>query len=111
MTAGIERDPLAGYEAMAEISGQMLGAARESDWDRFIAEEKRCRDLVADLQTRAQANLSAAERARKLVLLRKMLSDDAQIRDLAEPWMKHLQDTLETSGNHHRLGESYGSQP
>jgi len=26
-----------------------------------------------------------------------MLSDDAQIRDLAEPWMKHLQDTLETS--------------
>ena len=111
MTAGIERDPLAGYEAMAEISGQMLGAARESDWDRFIAEEKRCRDLVADLQSRAQANLSAAERARKLVLLRKMLSDDAQIRDLAEPWMMRLQDTLATSGNHRRLGESYGSQP
>ena len=111
MTAGIERDPLAGYEVMAEISGRMLGAAQESDWDRFIAEEKRCRDLVADLQTRAQASLSAAERTRKLALLRKMLSDDAQIRDLAEPWMKHLQDTLETSENHHRLGESYGSQP
>jgi hypothetical protein len=83
MTAGIERDPLAGYEAMAEISGQMLGAARESDWDRFIAEEKRCRDLVADLQSR----------------------------DLAEPWMMRLQDTLATSENHRRLGESYGSQP
>ena len=35
----------------------------------------------------------------------------AQIRDLAEPWMMRLQDTLATSGNHRRLGESYGSQP
>ena len=111
MTAAMEPDALKGYEAMAEISGRMLGAARESDWDRFIAEEKRCRELVAELQARAEANLSAAERSRKFVLLRKMLSDDAEIRNLADPRMKHLQEMLASSGNHRRLGESYGSQP
>jgi flagellar protein FliT len=96
---------------MAEISGRMLGAARESDWDRFIAEEKRCRELVAELQARAEANLSEAERGRKFALLRKMLSDDAEIRNLVDPRMKNLQDMLASSGNHRRLGESYGSQP
>lgn len=111
MTADMERDSLRGYEAMAEISGRMLGAARDSDWDRFIAEEKRCHELVRELQARAEANLSAAERTRKFVLLRKMLSDDAEIRNLADPWMRHLQETLAASGNHRRLGESYGSQP
>jgi flagellar protein FliT len=111
MTADMEPDALRAYEAMAEVSGRMLGAARESDWDRFIAEEKRCRELVAELQARAEANLSAAERARKFVLLRKMLADDAEIRNLADPWMQHLQDMLASSGNNRRLGESYGSQP
>lgn len=103
--------PLAGYEAMADVSGRMLGAARENDWDRFVAEERRCRELVAGLQAQADAALSAGERARKFVLLKKMLSDDAEIRNLAEPWIERLQSLLAASGNHRRLDESYGSQP
>ena len=111
MTASIGPDALKGYEAMAEISGRMLGAARESDWDRFVAEERRCRALVADVQARAESQLSENERKRKFALLRKMLADDAEIRNLAEPWMQHLQEMLASTGNNRRLGESYGSQP
>lgn len=102
---------LEGYEAIAEVSGRMLGAARENDWDRFIAEEKRCRELVAGLQALPEAPLTGPERARKFVLLRKMLADDAEIRNLAEPWMRRLQEMLSSSGNHRRLDDSYGSQP
>ena len=51
MTADMERDALGGYEAMAEISGRMLGAARESDWDRFIAEEKRWKACKATCES------------------------------------------------------------
>ena len=111
MTNELERNGLAGYEAIAEVSGRMLGAAKESDWDRFVAEERRCRALVADVQARAESQLSEDERKRKFALLRKMLADDAEIRNLAEPWMQHLQEMLASSGNNRRLGESYGSQP
>jgi flagellar protein FliT len=103
--------PLAGYEAMAEVSGRMLGAARENDWDRFVAEERRCRELVAGLRAEAGVALSAGERARKFALLKEMLSNDAEIRNLAEPWMRGLQSMMASSGNHRRLDESYGSQP
>ena len=111
MTNELERNALAGYEAIAKVSGRMLGAAKESDWDRFITEERCCRELVAQVQARAEAQLSEAERKRKFALLRRMLADDAEIRNLAEPWMQQLQDMLASSGNHRRLGESYGSQP
>jgi flagellar protein FliT len=102
---------LEGYEAVAEVSGRMLGAAQQNDWDRFVAEERRCRELVAGLQALPDAPLTESERARKFILLRRMLADDAEIRNLAEPWMRHLQEMLSSSGNHRRLDDSYGSQP
>jgi flagellar protein FliT len=103
--------PLGGYEAIAEASGRMLGAARQNDWDRFVAEERRCRELVAGLQALPELPLTESDRARKSALLRRMLADDAEIRNLAEPWMRHLQEMLSCSGNHRRLDDSYGNQP
>lgn len=102
---------LQGYEQVAEISGRMLGAAQQSDWDRFVAEERRCREAIAALQAQAQTALSAGARARKHALLRRMLANDAEIRNLAEPRMRQLQEMLSASGNARRLDDSYGSQP
>lgn len=99
------------YEEMAAITGRMLQAAQSGDWDRMIEEERRCKDLVAALRTQGEVQLSEAERRRKQTIIRKMLLDDADIRRLAEPWLRQLEDILSAAGNARRLNASYGSRP
>ena len=102
---------LEGYEAIAECSGRMLGAAQSNDWDRLISEERRCRELIAGLQSAPVAALNESERARKHKIMLKMLADDAAIRNLADPWLRHLESVLSASGTTRKLDRSYGRQP
>lgn len=102
---------MARYEEMAAITGRMLEAARSGDWDRMIAEERRCKDVVATLRAQGEVALTDAERRKKHTIIRKMLSDDADIRRLAEPWLRQLENILSASGNARRLNASYGSRP
>ena len=76
------------YENVADITDQMLAAARSSDWERLAALESRCSSQV-DLLRNAEplAPLTGAVRERKVRIIRKILEDDRQIRSLTEPWM------------------------
>lgn len=109
----VQSHTLQHYDSIAEASGRMLEAARRSDWDGVVAEEKRCSELVAALQARADTTsasaLSPEERAARHTIIRKVLADDAEIRNLAEPWMRHLESVLASSGNNRKLDDSYGS--
>jgi len=80
------------YEAMSLLMGQMLDAANKSDWDQLILLEKQCAAHVATLKQHDQtpAELEEAGRLRKIDLIKKLLNDDRQIRDLITPWMAHL---------------------
>ena len=79
------------YECMATASHEMLSAARCSDWDTVIRLEHECAALITSLRARALEPLDESERARKFAIVRAILADDAEIRDLAEPWMADLQ--------------------
>lgn len=100
------------YEAVADISGRMLEAARRDDWDAVIAEEQRVRVHIEQIRacTRAQGEvpLTPAEREARGRWLRRMLADDAEIRDLAQPWMRRLQDMLSSADNARRIDACYG---
>lgn len=83
------------YETIAQVSRQMLAAARRDDWREVARLEARCRELIAELKQVARTQrLSVAEQRRRIELLRGILADDAEMRLRAEPWLKQLEKLL-----------------
>lgn len=105
-------DYFARYEAIAAVSGRMLRAARGSHWDDLVGLEEEYRLLVAELKfADVGVRLSAVERARKYDLIRRILADDAAIRDLACPGMARLSVLLAGTAQPSRvLAEMYGAR-
>lgn len=96
------------YETMAAKSREMLLAARESDWDTLVRLEQDCAAIVAELRRGGSARLTEAERKRKLEIIRGMLADDAEIRDLTEPWLAQLQRLIAGTSGQRKLARAYG---
>ncbi|CDY78188.1 Flagellar biosynthesis protein FliT [Caballeronia glathei] len=79
------------YEAIATLSGQMLAAARSGEWGELKAMQGAYRELVDRLkEVDAGSELDDTARARKLDLVKKILADDAAIRDLTAPSLARL---------------------
>jgi flagellar protein FliT len=69
----------------------MLVAAREGEWSELKAMQSAYRELVDQLkETNAGSDLDESARARKLDLVKKILADDAAIRDLSSPSLARL---------------------
>jgi flagellar protein FliT len=97
------------YEAMTVLSGQMVSAANDSDWDRLTVLEQQCAEYVRQLKEReAGVRLEGASRERKLEAIRKLLDDDRKIRDLTMPWMAKLSALINNTGTERRLARAYG---
>jgi flagellar protein FliT len=97
------------YEAIERASAEMLAAARAGHWDEVVRLEGACVLLISQLKTEALAREDAAggsaprpgdgsaeqEAARtKSRIMQRILVNDAEIRQLAEPWLQDLDDTL-----------------
>jgi flagellar protein FliT len=99
------------YEAIEKASADMLLAAREGNWDEVVKLEGACVLLISQLKHAAQtfddpapeplplaANMepaSDAETARaKSLIMQRILVNDAEIRNLAEPWLQDLSETM-----------------
>ncbi|HEV7816432.1 MAG TPA: flagellar protein FliT [Janthinobacterium sp.] len=99
------------YEEMSELTGQMLAAAGKSDWDQLTLLEKRCAAHIMTLKQNEQPPqaLEESSRQKKMQLIKKLLNDDRQIRDLTTPWMTHLSALINNTGNRSRLALAYRS--
>ncbi len=96
------------YETVLAITGQMLDAARNDDWDRLVALEKDCKKRVEELIAENYGlPLSSQFQQRKAEIIRKVLADDAEIRNITEPWMAQLQNLLGNAGRERKLSEAY----
>lgn len=79
------------YEAIEQASQDMLEAARTGDWDTVVRLEGACAVLIAQLKHAANASpLPAEEIALKGRIMQRILRNDAEIRNLAEPWINEL---------------------
>jgi flagellar protein FliT len=79
------------YEAIAAISERMLLAARRASWNDLVPLQEEYRHLVDALHDAEDGvKLDEPERLRKYDLIRRILADDAAIRDLANPRMATL---------------------
>lgn len=94
------------YEAIERASAEMLAAARAGLWDEVVKLEGACVLLISQLKQEALSledsgtrdgagEQDAREAARaKSRIMQRILINDAEIRQLAEPWLQDLDDTL-----------------
>lgn len=79
------------YQAIEQASHDMLEAARTGDWDKVVKLEGACAVLIAQLKHAAQQqSLGPQELQLKTRIMQRILVNDAEIRNLAEPWMAEL---------------------
>lgn len=88
------------YEAIEQASQDMLDAARTGDWDHVVKLESACALLIAQLKRNAATASLAADEARlKSRIMQRILINDAEIRQLAEPWLDNLDKLLAGTPN------------
>ncbi len=83
------------YEAIEKASQDMLAAAREGNWDQVLKLEGACALLISQLKHNAGAQPLGQDEAQfKSRIMQRNLVNDAQIRQLAEPWLDELDELL-----------------
>lgn len=106
------------YEAIERASASMVQAARQGNWDEVVKLEGACVLLISQLKTASTAHFendsdsakgSAKDSAKdmsdtatwpvemrraKSSLMQRILVNDAEIRQLAEPWLQELDKSL-----------------
>jgi len=90
------------YEAIEKASQDMLDAARSGNWDHVVKLEGACALLISQLKhAAAQQSLGPEEAQLKSRIMQRILVNDAEIRQLAEPWLEDLDNLL--AGRHKTL--------
>ena len=102
---------LAIYESVADITDRMLAAARTGDWEQLVELELRCSSQVDILRQNdtPRPELSPADREQKARIIRKILDDDRQIRDITTPWTAQLSAMISSTGTERKLLKTYGA--
>jgi flagellar protein FliT len=79
------------YEAIEKASADMLHAARSGDWDQVVKLEGACVLLISQLKQAArEVPLGQDEAKLKSRIMQRILVNDAEVRNLAEPWLPDL---------------------
>jgi flagellar protein FliT len=98
------------YENVAVITDQMLSAARDRDWERLSALETNCTSTVQKIrESESPAPLTPELKERKIRVIKKILADDKEIRDITEPWMAQLSELMKSSSTSYKLHQAYGA--
>ena len=79
------------YQAIEKASQDMLEAARLGNWDQVLKLEGACVLLISQLKHSAvEKPLGRDEAQFKSRIMQRILVNDAEIRELAEPWLDDL---------------------
>ena len=83
------------YEAIEQASLDMLNAARGGQWDEVVRLESACAVLISVLKRSASGETLDTNEARvKSKIMQRILVNDAEVRQLAEPWLEDLDNVL-----------------
>jgi len=107
-----EQQLISTYERILAVTGLMLGAARQGDWDLLTDLERRCRAEIDGLIALGDGQPQLAEplKKRKNQIILSVLADDAEILRITEPGMAQLEQMIGNLGNQRKLLKSYGAQ-
>ena len=109
MNTNTQQTILDHYESIAHVSQLMLQAAWRSDWDTLVDAEACCAAIIERLKSAGDPELVLDDegRKRKHEIIRRVLADDAQIRDLTVPWMRQLAANLDHAKTSRTLEAAY----
>lgn len=97
------------YESLSVLTGQMREAAAQGEWDQLVSLEQQCSQHVAIMKpVDAAVKLDEPARQRKIELIKKILADDAEIRNRTEMWTGQLQRIMHSNRQEQRLQQVYG---
>ncbi len=84
------------YKAIEDSSTRMLEAARAKDLETVMRYEGVCAVLIEQLRFRSrEEELRPEERSEKARIMQRILRNDAEIRNLTEPWLGHLEELMD----------------
>jgi flagellar protein FliT len=112
MTQDADRESriIACYEMISHATGRMLVAARKNDWNTVVSAESECSLIIDELKKLGDLVPSdLVLRQRKAEIIRKVLADDAEIRNLTQPWLRKLDGYLQSASSHKKLGRISGN--
>ena len=99
---------IAHYESLSNITGQMRSAAINSEWDNLLNLEQQCNQQVALMKPLdTMATLDESAQQHKIQLIKKILSDDAEIRSRTATWIQQLQNIMHSNRQEYRLQQAY----
>jgi flagellar protein FliT len=84
------------YRGLEILSCRMLSAAEDENWDEVHRLEDLSRSRIEALKVAAQEiRLSRQEWEEKMRILGRIVKIDAQIRNLAQPWLARVEQWLQ----------------
>lgn len=96
------------YKSISNLTGEMVMAASAGDWDGLTQLELTCRAKVEQLKSRKEGvMMDSGDKKQKVEVLKKILADDARIRQLTEPWMNSLHSILTASNKSKLVAKAY----
>jgi flagellar protein FliT len=96
------------YEAVSDITGQMLVAAQTRDWENLAELESHCASHVNTLKAGEPGMpLTGESRAKKIRIIHQIMAHDREIRNLTEPWMAELAALMHNAGTERKLSRAY----
>lgn len=97
------------YETIANLTNQMLLAAKLQDWDLLLELESSCAEQVEKLKSlKNESPLSSDNHDHKVASIKRILSDDRQIRDLVSPRMAKLSSLINSTQTGKKVTRAYG---
>ncbi|WP_338720255.1 flagellar protein FliT [Herbaspirillum sp. DW155] len=97
------------YESISQLTDEMLSAARAGDWDLLAALEAQCGKHIASLRySEESVTLPEPLRHRKVDIIKKILEDDRDIRNLTEPGLRKLSALIQSNQTEQKLLNTYG---
>lgn len=97
------------YESLSVLTNQMRDAAEHGEWEELVELEQQCSRKIAEMKP-IDASVTLDERSRqlKIQLIKKILANDAEIRNRTQAWMGQLQRILQSNRQEQRLQRAYG---
>lgn len=103
-------DVISLYQTVSDLTGKMLVAAQERDWENLAELESHCASHIQCLKDgEPVVALTGPVRARKVEIIHQILKHDRQIRDLTTPWMAELAALINSTGTSRKLSAAYGA--
>lgn len=97
------------YERIAPLVARMLALARVGNWDALMTLETQFRADIERLKVMDSTDaLDQMQLERKHLLLKGILADDAEIRNLISPQMARLGALLGSMHQQQNLQQTYG---